>query len=202
MASGSQMVRKRTGEDDGSYNCKLVKKEEMKPMGEHKPVDNDVEEYVRHIYNARADVGQRAEASENVAKSLLPKTSFCKLLISTKKPHHNGTLRNTTPSGRSGVNHSTPWADPLETIRADVRFFMVNPNNYTTLVKLTMWTAHALPSERLFLRTLIKTDASQAAVNDIGWVYNHYFSITPEELEKNMNKTTFVFKMDISMQNQ
>jgi hypothetical protein len=91
---------------------------------------------------------------------------------------------------------------PLETNRVDVRFFEGNPNDYTTLVELTMWTAHATSSERFFLRTLIKTDASQAAVNDLGWVYNHYFSITAEELQKNMNQTTFVFMIDISIQSK
>jgi hypothetical protein len=207
MASRSNKAsRKRGGadDDDSSYNHKLGKKEgkeEMKPVVEDKPEDSGVN-FVHHIYTTPADVRQGAEATANVAKGLLSEKTFCKMLISTRRPYHGGTFRNTTPCGRSGVNHSTPWTDPAETVRAEIRFFSENPNNHTTLVKVTMWTAHALATERLLLRTLIKTDASQAAVDDMGWVYNHYFSITAEELEKNMGKTTFLFKADISMQSE
>ena len=200
---------KRAGARDynRSHNPKLVKKkgaEQKKPAVEHTPADTEIE-LVRHVYSALADVQPRTDASPNVGKGLLDSRSFCKMLISTKRPHYGGLFANTVPTGMKhihGCNHMTNWAEPLLPIRAEVRFWCVNPNEHTTLVELTMWTAHPSPSERVFLRTLIKTDGSQDAVYDLAWVYNVYFAVTEEELSKNNDQTTFLFKLDISMQRE
>ena len=200
---------KRAGARDynRSHNPKLVKKEgaeQKKPAVEYQPADTEIE-LVRHVYSALADVQPRTDASPNVGKGLLDSRSFCKMLISTKRPHYGGLFANTVPTGMKhihGCNHMTNWAEPLLPIRAEVRFWCVNPNEHTTLVELTMWTAHPSPSERVFLRTLIKTDGSQDAVYDLAWVYNVYFAVTEEELSKNNDQTTFLFKLDISMQRE
>ena len=201
------MAGKRAGADDHSraYSPRPVKtevEEEGKPpavVEPPKPADTDIE-FVHHVYSARADVKPSADASPNVAKGLLDDKSFCKMLISTMRPCHGGLFINTVPCGRSGVNHMTAWKEPLLPLRAEVRFWRANPNEHTTRVELTMWTAHPSASERVLLRTLIKTDGSQAAVYDLAWVFNHYFALTEEELGKNDNQTTFLFKLDISMQ--
>jgi hypothetical protein len=181
---------------DEHHVPKLIKLEGIEDE-EKKPVI-PVMEWVRHVFFAEGNTKNSESASCNTKKDLLGDI-FCKMVVCQKdsKPIWDGSFRSTTPSGRCGCNHKTTWIDGHGFNRVDVRFWG-NPNRYTVKLELTMWT-NAPPDEMVLLRTLIKTDGTQEATRDTGFVYQKYFTPTVDELQQNNNMTKFMFKLDITM---
>jgi hypothetical protein len=194
--SGKRAIECRS---DEQHLPKVIKLEDINEE-EEKPVI-PVMEWVRHVFFAEGDTKNSGSASCNTKKDLLGDI-FCKMVVCQKepKPIWDGSFQNTKPAGHSGCNRKTKWVDGHGFNRVDVRFWG-NPFQYKVEVEVTMWTNAPL-HEMVLLRTLIKTDGSQEATEDAGWVYQKYFTPTVDELQQNNNMAKFMFKLDITMQSK
>ncbi len=159
-------------------------------------------EFVRHLYEQKADTSRQEHASDNVPKHTIGKMgtgmgmNFGKLLIShvVKTPPYLGygyAYHNTVPWGGCGPNHHTAWTQPNQKNRVEFRVWG-GRRYYSMKVLVSMWTM-----DRIFLRTLI--DDTDGVNPDDNAAVQTYFTPSPEDLIKNNNKTVFIFKADIQI---
>jgi len=155
-------------------------------------------DYVRRTFLAECDTSTRLYATESASRSLIG-DMFVNILVSQpdRMPTWDTLVYNTLPPNYRGPNTRSEWVEKMQSNKVELRF-TGNKIPGGLRANVSMWTKHPI-DETIRLRTLIDSGGAPLIHDGHSWVYTTYFTPSVQDLRKNRGRSTFNFKVDVSV---